>query len=225
MLDAELRRPRAVPRPPGTVRIGDPAGVLRRRPDIREAERALAAANAQIGQAVAGYFPRVTLLGNVGSRSTSTAVFGTAGSLIANVGPTLQWNVLDFGRTIARIKQAEAGTDAAVAQYRSTVLAALQDAETALSRFGHQRDQVAKLARASASATKAAELTRQRNRAGTVSVIDLLDVERQQLQAEQSLAQAQAELTNDYVAVQKSLGLGWSDDVSVDVAAARPAVP
>ncbi|MGX9981736.1 TolC family protein [Methylobacterium fujisawaense] len=87
---------------------------------------------------------------------------------------------------------------------------ALQDAETALSRYGHQRATVARLARASASADKASMLTDQCNIAGTISTIDVLDVERQRLQAEQSLAQAQAEYTNDYVALQKSLGLGWS---------------
>ncbi|ABD89135.1 efflux transporter outer membrane subunit [Rhodopseudomonas palustris] len=220
-LDSQLRQPRPVPVPPRPLRIGDPAGMLRRRPDIREAERNLAATNAQIGQAVAGYFPRVTLLGNVGSVSTSTAVFGTAGSLIGNVGPTLQWNVLDFGRTLARIRQAEAGSDAAIAQYQNTVLTALQDAESSLSRFSHQRSQVAKLARASASADKAAELMRQRNRAGTVSVIDLLDVERQRLQTVQSLAQAQAQLMNDYIALQKSLGLGWSDAPAPEVASSK----
>jgi multidrug efflux system outer membrane protein len=89
------------------------------------------------------------------------------------------------------------------------VLQAMQDAETALSRYGNQRATVARLARASASAGKASMLTDQRNTAGTISTIDVLDVERQRLQAEQSLAQAQAEYTNDYVALQKSLGLGW----------------
>lgn len=90
------------------------------------------------------------------------------------------------------------------------MLSALNDAETALSRFGHQRQTVTKLAEASVSAEHAARLTRDRNQAGTVSLIDTLDVERQRIHSEQSLAQAQAQLTNDYISLQKALGLGWS---------------
>ena len=208
-LDANLRNARAIPRPPSKVPIGDPAGVLRRRPDIRQAERSLAASNAQVGEAVANLFPRIVLFGNVGTISSSTAVFGTGGSLLADVGPTLQWNILDFGRNIAQIRSAQAGTSEAIAQYQRTVLSALQDAETALSRFAHQGSEVRKLESADAAARKAAELTRQRNTAGTVSVIDLLDVERQRLQTEQALVEAQGQLTNDYVSLQKALGLGW----------------
>lgn len=208
-VDALLKPPRPVPVPPPALAVGDPAGMLRRRPDIRRAERQVAAANAQIGQSVAKLFPKVTLLGNAGWISPNIGSIGTLAASTYSVGPTLSWNILDFGRTLAQIRQSEAGTDEALAQYEQTVLQALQDAETALSRYGHQRAAVARLARASASASKASMLTDQRNTAGTISTIDVLDVERQRLQAEQGLAQAQAEYTNDYVALQKSLGLGW----------------
>ncbi|MEL6062073.1 MULTISPECIES: efflux transporter outer membrane subunit [unclassified Methylobacterium] len=208
-VDALLKPPRAIPVPPPTLAVGDPASLIRRRPDIRRAERQVAAANAQVGQSVAKLFPKVTLLGNAGWVSPNIGSIGTLAASTYSVGPTLSWNILDFGRTLAQIRQSEAGTDEALAQYEQTVLQALQDAETALSRYGHQRATVARLARASASAGKASMLTDQRNTAGTVSTIDVLDVERQRLQAEQGLAQAQAEYTNDYVALQKSLGLGW----------------
>ena len=210
-IDARLKKLRPVPLPPRLVPISSPADLLRRRPDIRAAERALAASNAMIGQSVARLFPRVTLLGNVGYLATSERVFGTPASFVYNVGPSLQWNILDFGRTIAQIHGSEAGFDESVANYRQAVLSALNDAETALSRFGHQRQTVVKLLEASASAEHAADLTRDRNKAGTVSLIDSLDVERQRLQTEQSLAQAQAQLTNDYISLQKALGLGWAE--------------
>lgn len=208
-VDALLKTPRAVPKPPATLAVGDPAGMLRRRPDIRRAERQIAAANAQIGQSVARLFPRVNLIGNAGWVSPNIGSIGSLAASTYSVGPTLSWSILDFGRTLAQIRQSEAGTDEALAQYEQTVLQAMQDAETALSRYGHRRVTVARLARASASAGKASMLTDRRNTAGTISTIDVLDVERQRLQAEQSLAQAQAEYTNDFVALQKSLGLGW----------------
>ena len=208
-VDALLKPARSVPMPPSTLAVGDPAGMLRRRPDIRRAERQVAAANAQIGQAVAKLFPKVNLIGNAGWVSPNIGSIGSFAASTYNLGPTLSWSILDFGRTLAQIRQSEAGTDEALAQYEQTVLQAMQDAETALSRYGNQRATVARLARASASAGKASMLTDQRNTAGTISTIDVLDVERQRLQAEQSLAQAQAEYTNDYVALQKSFGLGW----------------
>lgn len=176
---------------------------------IRRAERQVAAANTQVGQSVARLLPKVTLLGKAGWVSPNIGSIGTLAASTYSVGPTLSWNILDFGRTRAQIRQPEAGTDEALAQYEQTVLQALQDAETALLRYGHQRATVGRLDRASASASKASMLTDQCNTPGTISTIDVLDVERQRLQAEQGLAQAQAKCINDYVAPQKSLGLGW----------------
>ncbi len=95
--------------------------------------------------------------------------------------------------------------------YEQTVLAALQDAEDSLSRFGHQRENVVQLTAARDSAARAAELIRARYAGGIASLIDLLDTERQRVSTEESLAQAQAILTDDYVSLQKSLGLGWQD--------------
>ena len=219
VLDGRLRAAGAVPRPPRTVEIGDPGGLLRHRPDVRRAERQLAAANARIGQAVAQLFPRGTLLGNAGWVSPNIGSIGTLAASTYSVGPTLSWNILDFGRTLSQIRQAEAGTDAALAEYERAVLGALEDAETALSRYGHQRSTVWRLARASAAANRASKLTNERNLAGTISVIDVLDVERQRLQAEQASAQAEMELTTAYVALQKALGLGWSSRGTVLAAA------
>jgi outer membrane protein TolC len=112
------------------------------------------------------------------------------------------------------VREAQAQRDAALYTYEQTVLAALQDAEDSLSRFGHQRENVAQLIEARDSAARAAELTRARYAGGTASLIDLLDTERQRVSTEESLAQAQAMLTDDYVALQKSLGLGWQDAMS-----------
>lgn len=214
-LDAELGRSAAgadaVPLPPASVAVGDPARMLRRRPDIRAAERTLAARQAQVGQSEAARFPRLSLLGLIGIGGTHLRDLTHLDDYSAVVAPQLSWNVLDFGRVRAGIEQAEGVRDEAEAQYRLTVLNALRDAEDALSRFGQRRTTVATIARAKATADRVALLTSARQQAGTASLIDVLDAERQQYAAEQNLAQAQAALTGDFIALHKALGLGWED--------------
>ena len=209
--DAELATPASVPHPPAEVAVGDPAGMLRRRPDIRRAERELAAANAAIGQSVAGYFPKVTLLGALGAGSTSTDNLLEGDSLSLFAGPMLQWRIFDFGRTAAQVEGAEAGTEVALATYRQRVLEALGDAEAALSRFRHLRRNLAQLEMARGAAEQASALARQSNRAGTMSLIDTLDIERQRLQADRAFVQGQERLTVAFIGLEKSLGLGWED--------------
>ncbi|MGV7207246.1 efflux transporter outer membrane subunit [Oxalobacteraceae bacterium A2-2] len=213
-LDAELGQAAsaaaAVPLPPAQVAAGDPAAMLRRRPDIRAAERTLAQRQAQIGQAEAARFPKLSLLGLIGIGGTRVSDLTHLDDFTAVAAPQLSWNMLDFGRVKANVAKSEGARDEAEAQYRIAVLGALRDAEDALSRFRQQRATVAAIARAKASADRAATLTAARQRAGTASLIDVLDSERQQLGAEQSLAQAQAALTSDFIALQKALGLGWS---------------
>jgi len=213
-LDSELAGSAPPPLPPSSVAIGDPAALIRRRPDIRQAERQLAAENAAIGQHVADYFPTVTLLGTVGYAGTQTSGLFDSRNVNALGGPSLSWNVLNLPKVQAQVKEAKAQYDTALFNYEQTVLAALQDAEDSLSRFGHQRENVVQLTAARDSAARAAELTRARYAGGTASLIDLLDTERQRVSTEESLAQAQALLTDDYVALQKSLGLGWQDATS-----------
>jgi NodT family efflux transporter outer membrane factor (OMF) lipoprotein len=212
-LDSELAAVAAVPTPPEVVPVGDPVAMLRRRPDIRAAERRLAASNAQIGQNVAQLFPKVTLFGNIGFSSSSVASgqFLESGNFGAFGGPALSWSLFDIPRIKAQVRGAEAGRDAAQAHYEGVVLAALEDAEASLSRFGHQRQSMVSLARAEASADRAVDLLSRRYKGGTASLIDVLDAQRRQIETRQALAEGQAKLTNDYVALQKSLGLGWQD--------------
>lgn len=213
LLDGELAASAAdasmVPLPPALVAVGDPAAMLRRRPDIRAAERTLAARQAQIGQAQAARFPSLTVLGLIGIGGSKPRDLTHLDDFSAIIAPQLSWNVLDFGRAKANVAQATGVREEAEAQYNATVLAALRDAEDALARFRQRRITVATTARAKASADRAAELMAARQRAGTASMIDVLDTERQQLAAEQQLAQAQAALTNDFIALHKALGLGW----------------
>jgi NodT family efflux transporter outer membrane factor (OMF) lipoprotein len=208
-LDQQLAATAPLPTLPVSVPVDDPAALLQQRPDIRAAERRLAASNAQIGQQTANLFPKVTMLGYLGSDAANPGHL-TRKSAFTWLGvPYLQWDLLDFGRTRGAIRQAEAGRDEAAANYTQTVLAALQDANNALSRYGHQRDSVERLQQIEASADRSATLMRQRYQAGASSLIDLLDTERTQFTAQQNLVQGRADLLKDFVSLQKSLGLGW----------------
>ena len=158
---------------------------------------------------MADWFPKLTLLGDLGFGAADPGHLVRSGNLMWLGVPFLQWNALDFGRTRARVDQAEAGLDEAEANYQSTVLGALRDANTALSRFGHQRNNLVSLRSVEASATHTAVLTEQRYSAGTTSALDWLDAERTRFSAQQNRIAGQAELLKDYVALQKSLGLGW----------------
>uniref|UniRef100_UPI0015757FA8 efflux transporter outer membrane subunit n=1 Tax=Sphingomonas bacterium TaxID=1895847 RepID=UPI0015757FA8 len=208
-LDVAVTAPRALPLPPAQTPIGDPAALLRRRPDIRAAERQLSAANEDVGANIARYFPTVNLYGTIGYGSTKVSNLFDGGNLLKLVAPVLSWNFLSFPQLKAQVEQSRGRFDQARAAYRSTVLQALLDAENALSRFGHQRDNVASLADATASAARAAALADTRYRGGTITLIDALDTERQRIQTQTSLAQAQATLTTDWIGLQSSLGLGW----------------
>ncbi|RST31315.1 efflux transporter outer membrane subunit [Sphingomonas ginkgonis] len=210
-LDPLLTSATPVPLPPAKVPIGDPASLIARRPDIRSAERALAASNAQIGVNTAKLYPSLRFMGILGLGGSTPGAVLDPSNLSTILAPMLSWSFLDFGRTRASIRQSEAQRDQASAQYREALLEALQDAETSLSRFGTLRLQLAQLLQAEASASRAANLNAQRLRAGTTSLIDQLDVERQRLSAASAVAQARAQLTISYIAVNKSLGLGWTE--------------
>jgi NodT family efflux transporter outer membrane factor (OMF) lipoprotein len=210
-LDAELASPAPAPLPPAHAPVGDPASLLRRRPDVRAAERRLAQQNALIGQRTADLFPKVTLLGDIGFNSTELTSLLESGNLLYVAAPILQWSPFDFGRIRARIAQARGVRDEAEADYRKAVLGALDDAESALARYGRQRQAVEALARVRDSADRAARLTTLKMQGGTASTLDILDAERRRVDAETGLEQAQVQLTQDFVVLEKSLGLGWQD--------------
>jgi NodT family efflux transporter outer membrane factor (OMF) lipoprotein len=208
-LDDTLAAAAAVPLPPPAVPIGDPASLIANRPDIRSAERSLAASTAGIGVAKAKLFPSVSFIGILGlGGGTPSDVFNIH-DLTTLIAPSLTWDLSGLAKNQAATHEAQAERDQAEAQYREAVLDALQDAETSLSRFGHYRQQLAGLMRAQAAADSASSLNSLRVRAGTSSTLDQLDIERQRLSAAISVAQGAASLTNSYIAIQKSLGLGW----------------
>lgn len=216
--DAALAIVRPVPLPPAEVAVGDPAALLRRRPDVRAAERTLAADTARIGQARAARFPRLSFLGIIGIGGSRLGDLSKLDDLAAIGAPRLSWSALDFGRSRAQVTRAEAVRDESEAKYRTVVLAALRDAEGALSRFGGSRATLATLARTERSAAVVATLAAERYAAGTGTLVEQLDAEQQHMRAEQTLIQARADLTLGYVAINKALGLGWRANDSANLA-------
>ncbi|WP_321853906.1 TolC family protein, partial [Paraburkholderia tropica] len=208
-LDAELATPQALPPLPASVSIGDPATMIQQRPDIRAAERRLASSNAEIGEHIADFFPKLTLYGDLSYSAADPGHLFRKENATWLGAPYLSWNVFDFGRTLGAVHGAEASRDEAEAKYEKTVLGALQDANDGLSRFGYQREHLATLQKVQKSAERSADLTRQRYRAGTTSLVDLLDTQRAEFSAQQDVVAGQAELLKDFVSLQKSLGLGW----------------
>lgn len=208
-LDAELASAQPLPSIPASVPVGDPATLLAQRPDIRAAERRLASSNAQIGEHVADFLPKLTLFGDLGFTAADPGHLFRKNNFSWVGVPYLQWNVFDFGRTLGAVRGAQASRDEAEARYTKTVLAALQDANGALSRYGYQREHLVTLQNVQASAGRSATLMRQRYQAGASSLIDLLDTQRAEFTSQQDVVAGQAELLKDFVSLQKSLGLGW----------------
>ncbi|MGN6376632.1 MAG: efflux transporter outer membrane subunit [Sphingomonas sp.] len=188
--------------------IGDGAALLRRRPDVREAERQLAAATADIGVATADLYPQVSLGGSAGF-SGPLSQLGQGSGFRLSLGPLISWNFPNRAVTRARIAGARAGADAALAAFDSTVLIALRDTETNLSAYARQREQTRDLMRARDTAATAAAQAGKLYHYGRADFLQLLDAQRSLADAEVALAAAQAATVDRQVDVFLSLGGGW----------------
>ncbi len=208
-LEPELSEPMPLPHTPNLVAIGSPEDLLRRRPDIRVAERNLAAATALIGVATADLFPRVTVAGNFSLQAVSFTNIGTSGSDAYFLSPRIFWAAFDLGRVRARIQAADARADAALAQYELTVLTALEETENALVDFGRQQKRQGFLRTSAEASEKAAELARLRFQYGVTDFLTVLDAERTLLEAQDRLAESETRTATALIAVYKALGGGW----------------
>jgi len=211
-LATRLEPPRPIPAVPATTAVGLPSELLRRRPDVRRAERDLAAATADVGSAVAAQFPRLSLVGTLGLDSVRFGDLASAASRYWNVGPQLALPLFAGGQLRAQADAARAGLDAALASYRATVLRALADTESSLIRFASERNREASLAAAAVSLDSNLALERQRFAAGDASMIDVLAAERAANLASDQRAASDALLAQDYIALGKALGGGWQTE-------------
>jgi outer membrane protein, multidrug efflux system len=194
---------------PALLDIGDPAGLLRRRADVRSAERTLEADTARVGVAVADLFPRVSLLGSVGFLSASASDLGERDTRMTSFGPFLTWAAFDLGRVRANVRVANANLDAALLRYEQTVLLALEETENALFGFTSTRTRQARLEIAAQASQEAADLARLRYRDGADSFLTVLDAERRLLEAQDQLAQSATDTALAFVLLYKALGGGW----------------
>jgi len=189
--------------------IGNAGDVLARRPDIRVAERELAAANARIGVAKADWFPHISLGGFVGFLAGNSHDFGGADSRAFSLAPSISWDGLNVQRVRSGVKASEARADEATANYQRTVLTALEDVDNAMVGYNQQRVRVQKLEEQAKQSTRAAELARIRYEAGATDYLELLDAQRTQLTAEDQLAEAEAGINLQAITIYKALGGGW----------------
>ena len=143
---AELSPAAPVPPVPPEIPIGLPSDLLRRRPDVRQAERQLAAETARIGVAKAEWFPKLSLTGDVGAESVSAGKWFVPGSLFWSLGPSVQWRMLDFGRVRAEVRAQTAVQEAALATYEKVALTSLQEAENAVVAYAQEQNRHAALA-------------------------------------------------------------------------------
>jgi multidrug efflux system outer membrane protein len=208
-LTTELKEPRPLPDMPSVINIGSPEALLRRRSDIRAAERALAAATARIGIATADLFPRVTFNGNIALEATRFSGLPKGGADTWSFGPSITWAALDYGHVRARMVAAGAQADAQLAMYQRIVLTSLEETENALVDFSRQQARRDFLRESESASRSAAALARQRFENGATDFLTVLDAERVLFEAQDQLAQSNTRTATALVALYKSLGGGW----------------
>lgn len=191
------------------VPIGDGAALLARRPDVRQAERNLAAAAARVNVATASLYPTITLGGSLGSTALDAGDLGDDASFRFGVGPLISWSFPNIAVARARIAQTSALTEAALADFDQAVLVALQETETALTQYANELDRRAALTEARDQAATAARLSRLRFDAGADSFLPVLDSERTLAGADAQLASSDALVTTYQIALFKALAGGW----------------
>jgi outer membrane protein, multidrug efflux system len=205
----ELSTAAPIPTAPPDVPVGLPAELLRRRPDVRQAERQVAAATARIGVAVADLFPKLSSTGTLGLESVKLADLATAGSRFWAIGPTLSWPIFDAGRIRANIAVQDARTDQQLTTYEQTVLTALEEVENALVAYSREQVRHARLADAVEANRRAVALSNELYLRGLGDFLNVLDSQRALFASESDLAQSEATVSTNLVALYKALGGGW----------------
>jgi NodT family efflux transporter outer membrane factor (OMF) lipoprotein len=191
------------------IPVGDGTTLLKRRPDIRQAERRLAAATARIGVATSGLYPQVELKGFIGGAALEWQELASNNGIVWGLGPAISWNFPNQAVPRARIRQAKAGAVAALASFDDTVLQALKETEQALATYRSELDRRQALSTAQDRAHKAFDMAHDQFLAGAVSQLDLLSSEQQLVSADAAVASSDSALIQDQILLFKALGGGW----------------
>lgn len=208
-LDPVVAQCAVPPRVTRPIPVGDGQALLARRPDVRAAERQLAADTARIGVATAALYPSISILGSVNLGSANIDDLGSKDSLSWSIGPLISWNFPFNGAARARVRQSRATADASLAAFDKAILTALQETEQALARLKGALDREASQTRALTASNSAAFIAEKRYAAGADSFLQLLDAQRDRATARAALASAQSDRAEAQVAVFKALGGGW----------------
>jgi NodT family efflux transporter outer membrane factor (OMF) lipoprotein len=208
-LRQELAASAAIPGTPAEVPAGLPADLVRRRPDIRVAERRLAEASARVGVAKADLYPRFALTGSFGWDSARSGSLFTPASSAWSWGPAFRWPVFDAGKVRANVRVQDARQEEALAFYQKAVLTGFEDVENALVAYAKEQARNIPLRAAVASSSSALEVARQQYGSGLTSFINVLDAERTVYQAQDTLVQSDQAVALDLIALCKALGGGW----------------
>jgi NodT family efflux transporter outer membrane factor (OMF) lipoprotein len=209
----DLDQPKMVPILPPNIDVAVPADLLRRRPDIQQAERELAGATARIGVAEADLFPHVSILGGVGAQGGEIASLNPA--FIWSVGPSISWAVLDFGALDAQVDKADLRAKEMLVQYKGTVLNAVREVDTSYAAYRGQEDSLANLGRALSASQKSVMLASQRYERGLTDALNIIDAERQEFNIETQYITAQQNAADQFISLYKALGGGWENYQSV----------
>jgi multidrug efflux system outer membrane protein len=214
-LIADLTPLQPLPALPARLDAGTPGDLLRRRPDIAAAEQRLHASTARIGVATADLFPRFTLGGLIGTQAVDSSALFERDSETRLVALGIDWSFLDVGRVRARIAATDAAASGELARYQQTVLLALEETENALVRYARARMEDQHLEQAAIDSAHAAQLARVRYEAGAADLLEVLDAERNQLQAQEAFADGRTRSVTGAVALYKALAGGWPTRVPV----------
>ncbi len=207
----ELSKPDLIPPMPPPAAPGTPLELLKRRPDIQQAERELAAATARIGVATANLFPQVALIGSIGSQGQGWGTTPSISKHIWSFGPGAIWPLLDFGALDAEVDIADLAAHASMVNYRKTILTAVQQVNTSLDAYEAQQARIEKLSTAMAAAERALQLATSRYNRGLTDFLNVVDAERELYDLEVQYSDAQVAQGEQFVQLYKSLGGGWEN--------------
>jgi NodT family efflux transporter outer membrane factor (OMF) lipoprotein len=206
---AELQKREPIPVPPLQLAVGVPADLLRRRPDVRQAERQLAAQTARVGVATADLYPKFTLNGSIGLESFSLSN-PASGILTLSGGPQITWTIFKGGAVRQNIEAQSALQEQALIKYETVILDALEEVENAITAYAEEQRRTEALREATKAAQDAADLAQQKYQSGLTDFANVLDAQRSLLSFQDQLAQSKGNVTSNLVRLYKALGGGWT---------------
>ena len=209
LLAERVKSPGSIPAPPQEVIVGIPAELLRRRPDVRQAEREAASQSARIGIAEADFYPHIAITGTIGLQAEYLNQLFEPSSLVGAIGPGISWNILNYGRIASNVRSQDAQFQQAVLSYRDTVLRANEEVENGIVGFLNEQERVKSLDKSTRAAARSVDIAMLQYEKGLIAYQPLLDSERALVQQQDALAESRGSVGVDLVAIYKALGGGW----------------